>query len=48
MYRLTVQSLSDGLETQFPPPDATQTGPSCLAGDVNWALVDVAAALSAA
>jgi len=30
IYRLTVQTLPDGLETQFTPPDTTQTGPSCL------------------
>jgi len=29
IYRLTVQTLPDGLETQFTPPDTTQTGPSC-------------------
>jgi len=37
IYRLTVQTLPDGLETQFTPPDATQTVLSCLAGVVNWA-----------
>jgi len=30
IYRLTVQTLPDGLETQFTPPDTTQTVPSCL------------------
>ena len=25
IYRLTVQTLPDGLETQFTPPDTTQT-----------------------
>ena len=29
IYRLTVQTLPDGLETQFAPPDTTQTGLSC-------------------
>jgi len=29
IYRLTVQTLPDGLETQFTPPDTTQTAPSC-------------------
>jgi len=29
IYRLTVQTLPDGLETQLTPPDTTQTGPSC-------------------
>jgi len=29
IYRLTVQTLPDGLETQFTPPDTTPTGPSC-------------------
>jgi len=30
IYRLTVQTLPDGLETQFTPPDTIQTGLSCL------------------
>ena len=30
MYRLTVQTLSDGLETQFTPPDTTQAALSCV------------------
>jgi len=37
---LTVQTLPDGLETQFTPPDTTQREPSCLvrrADGVNWA-----------
>ena len=29
IYRLTVQTLPDGLETQFTPPDTTRTGLSC-------------------
>ena len=29
IYRLTVQTLPDGLETQFTPPDTTQTALSC-------------------
>jgi len=37
IYRLTVQTLPDGLETQFTPPDTTQTRLSCLAEGVNWA-----------
>jgi len=40
IYRLTVQTLPDGLETQFTPParhDADSTVLSCLAGGVNWA-----------
>ena len=35
IYLLTVQTLSDSLETQFIPPDTTQTGPSCR---VWWAV----------
>jgi len=35
----TVQTLPDGLEIQFTPPDTTDsTILSCLAGGVNWAL----------
>jgi len=30
IYRLTVQTLPDCLETKFTLPDMTQTGPSCL------------------
>ena len=37
IYRLTVQTLPDGLETQFTRPDTTQTA---LAGGVNSALYD--------
>jgi len=29
IYRLTVQTLPDGLETQITPPDTTQTALSC-------------------
>jgi len=29
IFRLTVQTLTHCLETQFTPPDTTQTGPSC-------------------
>ena len=29
IYRLTVQILQDGLETQFTPPRTTRTEPSC-------------------
>jgi len=36
MYRLTVKTLSDGLETQFTPPDTKQTGPSCLVWLAAW------------
>jgi len=32
IYRLTVQTLPDGLETLFTPPDTTETALSCLAG----------------
>jgi len=34
IYQLTVQTLLDGIETQFTPSDTTPTGPSCLAGAV--------------
>jgi len=36
IYRLTVQTLPDGLETQFTPPDPTQTGPSCVVWRAVW------------
>ena len=38
IYRLTVQTWPDGLETQiqFTPPDTTQTGPSCLVWRAVW------------
>ena len=36
IYRLTVQTLPDGLETQFTPPDTTQTGPSCRVWRAVW------------
>jgi len=29
IYRRTVETLPDGLETQFKPPDTTQTALSC-------------------
>ena len=29
VYRLTVQTLPDGLETQFTPPDTTHTALTC-------------------
>jgi len=37
IYQLTVQTLPDGLETQFTPPDTAQTALSCRVR-VNWAL----------
>ena len=36
IYRLTVQTLPDGLETQFTPPDTTQTALSCHAWRAVW------------
>ena len=36
IYRLTVQTLSDGLETQFTLPDTPQTGPSGLVWRAVW------------
>jgi len=37
-YLLTVQTLPDGLETQFTAPDTDSTVLSCLAGGANLAL----------
>ena len=39
IYRLTVQTLPDGLDTQFTLPDTTDRALFCrvLAGGVNWA-----------
>jgi len=36
IYRLTVQTLPDGLETQFTPPDTTQTALSCRVWRAVW------------
>ena len=36
IYRQTVQILPDSLETQFTPPDTTQTGRSCLVWRAVW------------
>ena len=36
IYRLTVQTLPDSLETRFTPPDTTQTGPSCRIWRAVW------------
>jgi len=36
IYRLAVQTLPDGLETQFTPPDTTQTAPSCRVWRPVW------------
>jgi len=42
IYRLTVQTLPDGLETQFTPHNTTDIAVmSCLAGGVNWTLENV-------